>query len=200
MGTFIVIEGLDGAGTTTQAAALAAWLRSAGHAVTETREPTDGPVGRVIRATLSEAPDAPAMQTLPWLFAADRADHLARVVDPALEAGHVVVSDRYYHSSLAYQSLTLPLDRVHALNADFRVPDLTVFLHVDVDTALGRVTARSEAREIYERRDRLEAIAEAYDRVLARLRALGEPIVTVDGRAAASDVADAVRGAVQAVL
>lgn len=183
MSRFIVIEGLDGAGTTTQVAALAQHLRSHGHVVHETHEPTDGPVGRLIRASLRGAEGSVVEQALPWMFAADRADHLSRTVDPALHAGTWVVSDRYLHSSLAYQSLVLPLDDVYDLNRTFRVPDLTVFVDVDVEVCLARIEARGGVREIFERRDRLVAIRDAYEQVLDKLYGRGDPIVRVDGDA-----------------
>jgi dTMP kinase len=134
----------------------------------------------VIRQSLRAENGAPALPVLPWLFAADRADHLHREVEPALARGAWVISDRYYHSSLAYQSLTLPIERVHALNADFRVPDLTVYLDVPVQVCLARISDRPE-KEIFEEQSRLEAIAASYRRVNAFLRARGERIVDVDG-------------------
>ena len=193
MSRFVVIEGLDGAGTTTQTERLARRLSAGGVAVHATREPTDGPIGRVIRASLRADPDAPAVETLPWLFAADRADHLHREIEPALARGEWVVSDRYYHSSLAYQSLTLPLERVHALNADFRAPDLTLFLAVPVEVCLQRLEGRP-TREIYEERDRLARIAASYDRVMGFLRDRGENIAILDGSASV----DAVEAAIAA--
>ena len=120
------------------------------------------------------------MESLPWLFAADRSDHLFRTVEPALARGATVVSDRYYHSSLAYQSLTMPLEQVAALNR-FRAPDLTVFLDVPVDVCLERIGRRGGPREIYERRDRLQRIAEAYEAVLDLVMARGEHVVRLDG-------------------
>lgn len=188
-GPFIVLEGLDGAGTTTQAALLARWLREQGHDVLETHEPTDGPVGRILRQSLRGEAEAPTESTLPWLFAADRADHLTRTVEPALERGTWVVSDRYLHSSLAYQSLTLPLSDVLDLNARFRVPDLTLFLDVSVETALGRISGRGRQREIYERRDRLQAIKARYRAVMELLRTRGDTIVELDGSLPVDEVA-----------
>jgi dTMP kinase len=195
MSRFVVLEGLDGAGTTTQSARLVATLRSRGANVVATREPTDGPVGRVIRQVLRAEAGSPDVHALPWLFAADRADHLWRTVEPALARGEWVVSDRYYHSSLAYQSLTLPLERVHALNADFRVPHVTIFLAVPVDVCLERISGRPE-KEIYEERDRLVKIEAAYRRVNDFLRARGEPIVELDGTRPPDEVEAAVRATV----
>ena len=179
-GRFIVIEGLDGAGTTTQVDRVVSALAARRIATVATREPTDGPVGRLIRRVLRAEPDAPDVRTLPWLFAADRADHLYGKVLPTLDSGKWVVSDRYLHSSLAYQSLTLPLERVHALNADFLSPDLTFFLDVPVDVCLTRMDGRSE-REIFEHREQLEQISASYTRVLDFLEAKGQRIVRLDG-------------------
>ena len=180
MGRFVVIEGLDGAGSTTQVALTVARARALGMEVVSTREPTEGPVGRVIRQTLRGEEGAPVAATLPWMFAADRADHLARIVEPALGRGTVVISDRYYHSSLAYQSLTLPLDEVYSFNRRFRIPDLTIFLDVSVDVAMDRIEKRGQALEIFEQRSHLEKVAWAYERVLELLRDQGEPIAVVD--------------------
>ena len=192
-----MVEGLDGAGTTTQVTRIATWLRAAGHDVLQTREPTEGPVGRVIRDVLAGRDGAPTMETLPWLFAADRADHLFREVEPALARGTHVISDRYYHSSLAYQALTLPLERVHALNEDFRVPDLTVFVDVSVSVCLGRIASRADnegmAREIFERADFMERVHASYQHVLDWLRRDGEPIVVVDGEAPVAEVEHAIQ-------
>lgn len=196
MSAFIVIEGLDGAGTTTQAARLVARLAARGEEVVATHEPTDGPVGRMVRATLQRQPDAARAEALPWLFAADRCDHLARTVEPALGRGAWVVSDRYLPSSLAYQSLELPLERVRALNATFRVPDLTVFLSLDVETCLSRIAARGTDRELFEEREALTRVAEAYRRTLSALRSEGWPVAEVDGRGTMDEVAEAVASAV----
>jgi len=179
---FVVLEGLDGSGTSTQLQRLASWLTTRGHSVHTTAEPSTGPVGRLIRATLQHDPEAPAPGTLPWMFAADRADHLAREVDPALARGEVVISDRYLHSSLAYQSLQAPLEHVWGLNAQFRVPDLTLFVDVPAEVSMQRIEARGERRELFEERERLEAIRQAYHRVIARLRDRGDTIVVVDGQ------------------
>jgi dTMP kinase len=133
------------------------------------------------------------------MFAADRADHLARLVEPSLERGATVVSDRYLHSSMAYQSLEIGLEAVFSLNASFRVPDLTVFVAVSVDTCLARIEARGGEREIFEERTRLERIDTAYRAVLSRLRTRGDPIVVVDGEQPIDVVAARIRDEVAAL-
>ena len=109
-GRFVVIEGIDGAGTTTQTSRLAVRLRSHGRAVRTTREPSDGPVGVLIRQVLSGrivAPGgrAPGWSTMALLFAADRMDHVETEIEPFVASGGVIISDRYDASSLAYQSV-----------------------------------------------------------------------------------------------
>lgn len=198
-GRFIVLEGLDGAGTTTQAARLTAWLRSQGREVVPTHEPTDGPVGRLIRQALRREEGAVHLDTLPWMFAADRADHLTRLVEPSLRAGVDVVSDRYLHSSLAYQSTQRPLEQVWSLNEQFRVPDLTVFMQIPVEVGLARITARGSSREVFEEQARLDAIAGQYEVVLERLEERGDPIVRVDGEASIEEVHAAIVAAVQSL-
>ena len=186
---FLVIEGLDGAGTTTQTERLSQWFQRQGQACVVTMEPTDRAVGRLIRRTLRGEPDAPSTQVLPWLFAADRCDHLETLIEPSLADRRVVLSDRYYHSSLAYQSLVLPLERVHQLNASFRVPDTTYFIHLSVDTALERLDARGSEREVFETRERLAAIEEAYRTVNDYLEDRGQRIVVIDGEQSPDEVA-----------
>ncbi|HYY53573.1 MAG TPA: dTMP kinase, partial [Myxococcales bacterium] len=108
-GRFIALEGLDGSGTTTQAERIASVLRAQGRRVLLTREPSDGPIGTLIRLALTGRLGLPQRsgplteEALALLFAADRVDHLAAVIEPALERGELVVCDRYVLSSLAYQ-------------------------------------------------------------------------------------------------
>ncbi|MGZ6028562.1 MAG: dTMP kinase [Myxococcaceae bacterium] len=140
-GRVIVLEGIDGSGTTTQTARLVASLRAAGHVVLGTREPSEGPMGLLLRQALTRRLVGISDRVLALLFAADRLDHLASLVEPALAEGKVVVSDRYVLSSLAYQGMRLPLAWVEALNAAARPADLTLYLDVE------NVTAHQNAEE-----------------------------------------------------
>lgn len=200
MSQFIVLEGIDGAGTTTQLAHLSGYLEGLGVHNHTTREPTTGPIGRIIRETLQAKEGAPTRATLPWLFAADRADHLHREIFPALANGIWVLSDRYFHSSLAYQSLDLPLEDVLALNGQFPAPDLTIFLDLDPDTALARINARQGTREIYEHKDLLERIAHQYTVVNRRLQERGDHIVILDGAQPIASVSAAIEETVAPLL
>lgn len=198
-GRFIVLEGIDGSGTTTQAARLAAALREAGHAVVSTREPSDGPIGVLIRQALTRRLAGLSDRMLALLFAADRLDHLASVVEPALAEGKVVVSDRYVLSSLAYQGMRLPLAWVETLNAAARPADLTLFLEVDPRTAARRRSGRGGTEELFDADEVQRAVARAYGRV-ARKHARAQRVVRVNGRGAADEVAGEILSRVRAVL
>lgn len=202
-GRFLVLEGLDGAGTTTQAAILASRLAALGRRVHLTSEPSRGPVGKLLRRALrgTIAGGRPLDQrALALLFAADRIDHLASEVDPRLASGVDVVSDRYALSSLAYQSAaTGDLAWVEVLNREAPAPDLTIFLEVRPAVALRRRYAASAEREIFEVPAFQRRVAAAYRRALRRLRARGERVAVVDGEADLEAVADAVVRAARAV-
>ncbi|NVJ21032.1 dTMP kinase [Myxococcus sp. AM011] len=185
-GRFIVLEGLDGAGTTTQAERLASALRAEGHAVLTTREPSDGPVGTLIRQALTGRLGLPngagplAPETLALLFAADRTDHLAARVLPALEEGKLVLCDRYVLSSLAYQGASLPMAWVEAVNGYAVSPDLTLFVGVAPEVAAKRRAARGGAAELFEADEAQRRIAKQYLAAIRR-RAKKERIVHIDG-------------------
>ncbi len=206
-GRFIVLEGLDGAGTTTQARMLGDALRRAGRRVHVTAEPSAGPGGALIRQILTRrvtGPDGAGFDpaALALLFAADRLDHLATEVTPRLRDGVDVVSDRFTLSSLAYQGITTgDMAWVDAINRRASVPDLTVFLRVPATVALRRrkaVTAAAD-REIFEVSAFQKRVADGYERAIAFLRAAGQRIVEVDGQAPPEAVAAAVRAEVERI-
>jgi len=183
---FIAIEGIDGSGGTTQTRMLADWFSARGCSeVVTTAEPSTGPVGQFIRRALDPGQPESCIgdAVLPFLFAADRRDHLDREIVPALQRGAVVISDRYYHSSLAYQSLAIGLPEVAALNDRFQMPDLTVFLSLEPEESLARIEKRGETMERFEAIDRLRQIGDAYEGVIVHCRAQGERIerVAADG-------------------
>jgi len=189
MTRLIVLEGLDGAGTTTQARRLAAHLQARDQPVHLTREPSDGPIGRLIREMLTghhALPDqAIGQSTFGLLFAADRLDHLQREVEPQLAAGKTVISDRWYHSSLAYQGTGADRDWITTLNARARRPDLTIFLEVRPEIAAQRRVAAGRVQELFEDLRMQVEVDAGYRATLAELTALGERIETFDGDAAA---------------
>lgn len=185
MSKLIVLEGIDGAGTTTQARRLADALEARGHKAHVTREPSDGPIGKLIRAMLVGEHAIPGaaidQQTFSLLFAADRMDHVQREVNPALAAGTFVISDRWYHSSLAYQGTGAERAWIAQLNGRARQPDVTVFLRVRASTAAERRAAAGRTQELFETTEMQEAVATGYDEVMHKLAFGGEKIVVVNG-------------------
>jgi len=194
---FIVIEGLDGSGTTTQAGLIAEALKARDLPVLVTAEPSDGPVGALLRAHLrgeiTLGPQAAALT-----FTADRADHLERVIRPALRDGYQVICDRYLLSTLAYQG-TEGVSRQAILDASegFDVPDVTVYLDPpEVDRAT-RLDAR-ERRERYETPELADSLRASYEASIALLRAHGHRIEVVTEPGRPSDVLGAVLLAIDA--
>ncbi len=204
MSKLIVLEGLDGAGTTTQTRRLADALAAAGHAAHVTREPSDGPIGRLIREMLTGGHAIAGARldqtTFSLLFAADRMDHLQREVEPALAAGTIVISDRWYHSSLAYQGTGAERAWIRELNRRARRPDLTVFLRVRAEVAAERRVAAGRAQELFEDLPMQQRVAGGYDAVLAELAAEGEAITVLDGEQPLDDVTRAIVAAVSTLL
>ncbi len=161
-GFFIVLEGVDGSGTTSQCRYLANSLKQRGKTVHVTAEPSHGPVGMLLRQILRGrivVPDGhgsrfPSWNTMALMFAADRLDHLEAEIEPILHEDAIVVCDRYYHSSLAYQSATAQgpdgaIQWIRQINQQARRPDLTIILDVPFDVAQKRRSSRFD-QEIYE--------------------------------------------------
>jgi dTMP kinase len=151
-GLFVVFEGGEGAGKSTQVTRLAAVLEEAGHEVVVTREPGATPVGARIRALLLDPTTTLSARSEALLYAADRAQHVAKIVRPALERGAVVISDRYVDSSLAYQGAgrALPQDEVARLSVwatQGLVPDVTLLLDIDPAVGLARATGSPDRIE-----------------------------------------------------
>lgn len=207
-GLFVVVEGIDGSGSTTHTKLLGKTLRERGLKVLETCEPSSGPIGSLIRQVLQGrlfVPDATGPRGFAWstmalLFAADRMDHLDSTIVPALRDGAIVLSDRYDLSSLAYQSVTAPggervVPWIRELNAAALRPDLTVVIDVPVEVAEERRRLRGGAEEMFESRDlqaRLVAVYREAEELVPSDR-----VVHVAGEGAVSDVAAEI---LQAVL
>lgn len=200
MSRLIVLEGLDGAGTTTQARRLVDHLNARGSKAHVTREPSDGPIGQLIRQMLTGghaiAGQSIAQSTFGLLFAADRLDHLQREVEPQLAAGVTVISDRWYHSSLAYQGTGADRDWITMLNARAKRPDLTIFLQVRPEVAAARRAAAGRVQELFEDLRMQEEVAAGYKATISELAAQGERIEIIDGEASQ----DAVFAAIVALV
>jgi dTMP kinase len=203
-GRFIVLEGIDGSGTTTQAQLLGEALRREGHRVLLTREPSDGPVGGLIRQVLRGRVTLPRTdslgdQVLALSFAADRLDHLGSEVLPSLGRGEVVVCDRYLLSSLAYQGAAAPMKWVERINAQAIRPDLTIFIEVAPSTAALRRLRRGEPKELFETAARQRKVARLYLKAIKN-REKKERIIRVDGNRPLQEVATKVLESARAVL
>jgi dTMP kinase len=160
-GRFIVFEGIDGSGKTTQAKLLRNRLTGMGLPVLSTAEPSDGPVGRTLRSLRMR----PAADEEARLFAEDRADHTAHVILPALNEGRIVICDRYLYSSVAYQGARgIDPKTIMEDNEAFVVaPDVIFLLQVPVDRCLERLVAgRGEGFTPFETRENLERVAGVY--------------------------------------
>jgi len=213
-GVFLVLEGIDGAGTTTQTERLATTLRAVGRDVHATREPSTGPVGALLRQILSgrllagsrRRPGvlgAPDWETMALLFAADRLDHVATEIEPVLARGGVVLSDRYDASSLAYQSVTSDGDEgslawIRGLNSRARRPDLVVVLDVPAGVAEARRAKRGGADELYDQRATQEALATFYRDLAEHMP--NDAIVVVSGEGTQDEIAARVWQEVSRVL
>lgn len=192
-GQLIVLEGIDGSGTTTQVDLLATALRKRGVLTVTTREPSGGPVGTFLRRIMrgEVLADLPAA-AMALLFAADRLDHLGGEVEPDLARGAVVLCDRYDLSTLTYQSATHPEgERVapwlRAINARARRPDLTIVLDVPAAVAEKRRAARGETAELFEKSELQRRLAWLYAQAERLLP--GDRIVHVDGNRSPEKVA-----------
>jgi dTMP kinase len=197
-GRFVVLEGIDGAGTTTQSARLVERLRREVKApVKSTREPSDGPIGSLVRQVLTgrivvPGGRAPAWTTMALLFAADRMDHVESEIEPTLAQGGVVVSDRYDASSLAYQSVSSgrggeqAVEWIRELNKHALRPNLTIVIDLPPDLAATRREVRGEAAQLYEQNEVQRALSVFY-RDLAR-HMPEDRVVIIDGKGTIEEV------------
>jgi len=190
-GLLVALEGIDGAGNTTQARLLARWLKRRGMEVLLTKEPTRGDVGRLIRARLRKGVKDPLVDAL--LFAADRAEHVAKVIAPGMRRGLVVVTDRYVESSIAYQGAEgADPSWVEAVNSFAPRPDLTIILDLPPGQALAR---KPGPREGFEDEAFLLKVRELF-----RLRAEERGYVLVDASKGIAEVHLEVRRALEGLL
>ena len=192
---FVVFEGGDGSGTTTQLLMLEEFIkREYGGKIPffSTFEPTEGQIGKLIRAVLKK--EMPVMsQTLALLFAADRNEHLygPEGIISHLNSGWFTVSDRYALSSLVYQGIDCGDEYTGYLNQSFPAPEITFFLDIEPETALGRIKNRSSF-EIYEYIEFQEKVRTKYKSVITKYREAGAKVEIIDASKTAYEVADQV--------
>ena len=193
---FIVFEGIDGAGKTTQIELLKKALEERGISCYTTAEPTTMPSGKEIRRALSGELKKTPLE-MAEMFARDRAlhnTHPEEGIETKLKAGITVISDRYYYSSLAYQGSVLGYDIVARLNLEnenIRKPDLCIFLDLTPEKSLERIGARADVpTEIYENREYLEKTRKTFFDTFERLKARGENIIIIDAFGTPDEVAE----------
>jgi dTMP kinase len=194
---FAVFEGGDGTGTTTQLALLGKRFAEPGRPpLYATVEPTDGPIGVLIRQILKGEVTA-RPETTARLFAADRNEHLygPEGIVERCGRGELVVSDRYVPSSLVYQGISCGEDLPTALNEAFPAPELLIFFDLDSETALRRIQART-GRDIYEYPDFQRKVRSRYKALLPRYEDAGVRVETIDASLPPEEVAEQVWRAV----
>ena len=190
-GLFIVIEGIDGTGKSTQASRLGEWFRAQGREVVVSREPTAGPWGKKVRESAASGRLSPEEEL--EYFLNDRRQHVKELIAPSLAAGKVVILDRYYFSTMAYQGARgFDPSEIRRQNEAFApVPDRLLILDLDVDSALERIGARGDTANEFEKRENLERCQEIF------LSLRGEDFVRViDSHGTLDEVADRIREAV----
>lgn len=191
---FIALEGIDGSGKSTQVKLLAERLLQKGHKVYTTFEPTDNPIGAMIRSILQHETKADE-PTIAALFAADRLDHLLNKKNGILKMlaeGYTVITDRYYLSSYAYHSVHVPMDWVIASNAysaQFRRPDVNIYIDMDAAISMQRLAANRHSTDIYETLENLQKVKANYTKAFELVQDK-EHIAIVDGNSDVTTVAN----------
>lgn len=203
-GRFIVFEGIDGSGKTTQMKLFSQRLKADGMSCCETREPTDGPVGALVNQILKKRLAADEAVTAA-LFAGDRLDHLLNQYNgicSKVEQGIHVVSDRYYLSSYAYNGSKVPLDWVMKLNeqaARILRPDAHIFVDVLPELAVRRILDNRFETELYETTENLRMVREQFFQVFELVKN-EENIIVVDGSGTPEEIAEEIWSKTKAIL
>ena len=173
-GIFIAFEGIDGSGKSTQIQLLKQRLESLGYPIYCSFEPTDNPIGTLIR-TIIKGEEKADNKTIAALFAADRLHHILNEKDGLLKKindGYIILADRYYFSSYAYQSLSVDMEWIIELNkkaAELLRPDINLFIDIEVEEAMNRIRMSRSHIDIYESENLLRNIYSNYKRAFSLL-------------------------------
>lgn len=202
-GTFIVFEGVDASGKTTHSKDLVEKLKKEGYKAIYTKEPTDGIIGKLIREVLNRRIKMPSI-SLQYLFNADRGVHQEEI-ENWLKEGYIVVSDRYFWSSVAYGMADLSRSADFYLTAfsilsfydQFISPDYTFFLDVEIDEAVRRIEESKKHREIYEPADMLVKIDNSYEKLIDRFK---EEFTVIDANKSIDEVTSDLFSKVKPIL
>ncbi|MDR0388858.1 MAG: dTMP kinase [Spirochaetaceae bacterium] len=197
---FIVFEGGDGAGTSTQLNLLREKMEGRGRRFFPTFEPTNGPLGRVLRSAL-EGELTLKGETLAFLFAADRNEHLYGPggVRERCREGAIVVSDRYVPSSLVYQGIDCGDELPQRLNEGFPAPQILFYFELDPLCALERIQGRGK-QDLFEYREFQEKVCRRYQDILPRYRDAGVEVITINAAQPIETVAEAIWKVIAALL
>ncbi|NCC73198.1 MAG: dTMP kinase [Sphingobacteriia bacterium] len=191
---FIALEGIDGSGKSTQIGLLKSNLENAGHKVYTTFEPTDGPIGKLIRDIFNHRIEAD-QRTIAGLFVADRLEHVLNKKNgmlKKLEEGFTVITDRYYFSSYAYHGVHMPVDwviRSNALAAGILRPDLNIFIDIDPETGMDRIRKGRNSLELFETLENQKKVRDKYFEVLEMLKN-EENVFITNGNRFPEEIAD----------
>lgn len=182
---FIAFEGIDGSGKSTQVKLLAERLKEEGHKVYCTFEPTDSPIGSIIRNIFKHRLEADE-KTIAGLFVADRLDHLLNKTNGVLkklEEGYTVITDRYYFSSYAYHSVHMPLEWIieaNSLSAELLRPDINIYIDMIPEVSIKRLNNGRSSIELYENIENLKKVREKYLEAIEYLK-FQENVFMIDG-------------------
>lgn len=192
-GRFVVLEGLDGSGQSTQTKFLADFLKEKGYKVLETKEPTiKSSAGKLIRKVLNKKKKL-SPNKLQELFAQDRKWHLRNLIIPALKNGKIVISDRYFFSSFSYgRAEGLSLKKLIKLNEKFLLPDLVFFLDVKPKVCLGRIKKRGIEKTLFEKQESFKKAYQNYKRIFKEFKNLTK-IYFISGQKSIKKVSEDIR-------
>lgn len=192
-GKFVVFEGIDGSGKSTQVEILKERMKKEGQDCYVTMEPTDSPIGSLIHQFMTGRIKTDN-RVIAALFVADRLDHLLNDVNGIankINGGITVISDRYYFSSYAYQSVDLPMDWLIKANepgSNILRPTVTVFIDTDPDLAIERIAKNRFHQELFEKKPFLIKVREKYFEAFERLKE-DEQVIVVDGNRSVQEIA-----------
>lgn len=193
---FIVFEGIDGAGTTTQLKKLADFIPE--DKLFLTAEPSKNETGLFLRRMLKGDFQVDE-KTAAYLFAADRCEHIygENGVIPEINSGKIAASDRYFFSSLAYQSVSIGQELPELLNSPFPLPEILFYFVIDPEISLGRVNARNENKEIYEKLDFQKNTAAWYEKIISQYenteKGSGMKVVRIDATLSIEEIAEIIK-------
>jgi dTMP kinase len=200
---FIALEGIDGSGKSTQIDLLREHLEKAGHKVYTTFEPTNGPIGKMIRDIFNHRTEAD-QRTIAALFVADRLEHILNKENgmlKKLEDGYTVITDRYYFSSYAYHGVHMPVDWViqsNALSAALQRPDLNIFIDIEPETGMERLRKGRTSLELFETLENQKKVRDKYFEVMEQLKSK-ENIYITNGNRSPEAIAGDIWNAVQRI-